>query len=122
MTIDHLCKFISKCCYENCSPKDSIVLSIQEQIDKKKQGFITLDQFLDFYEESSVTKPHTVWKNMESFGYRHDLKKFTDPTEIKVDIQQLPREIIMKNSEYYKILFNIIDLNKDTGSMTWQLL
>lgn len=98
------------------------VQSIYHQIDSSNKGFVTWDQFITFYHESAKTKPHVVWKNIESFGYRQDMKKHADAVDINIQVEHLPRHIVMTDPNYYQTLFALIDANPENGSIVWELL
>ncbi len=43
-------------------------------MDLDNDGFLSIDDFLRFYTDASRTRLSTVWKNLQSHGYRNDLK------------------------------------------------
>ena len=78
MLKEHCANFVYKCTGEKCQIEDSRVYGVFEQFDTKKQGFLELSDFLQFYQCATRERPLVVWKNLYAFHYRNDLQKNTD--------------------------------------------
>jgi hypothetical protein len=78
MDKENCAKFIHSCANDNCRVDDSRVVSTFNEWDDDKDNFLTLDNFLGFYRKACLDKKSVVWKNLNSHGYRNDLKKLSD--------------------------------------------
>ena len=58
-----------------------------------RDGFLTLENFLEFYHSACKQRPHVVWNNLASHHYRNDLKKPTEIEEEKIDVQESAQDI-----------------------------
>jgi len=47
-----------------CKVIDLRIKTIFEKYDKNKDGFLELNDFLEFYKNSSIDKPSDVWRNL----------------------------------------------------------
>ena len=97
--MDHegMARFITTCTNDVCNRDDQRVKEVFQQMDHDNDGYLTLDDFLNFYQDACKTKLQTVWRNIHSNGYRNDLKDNDDCASEEVDIQILPRFILMEN-------------------------
>jgi hypothetical protein len=91
---------------------DSRVKHLFETYDFDKDGFVSREGFLKFFHDSLEVnrKVDTVWDNIRAFGYRNDLKKFSEPLdEYNFDLHVMPRFVISKNQEYFEEIFALQD-------------
>ena len=70
--------FTNSCTGDPCKPGDRRMQEFFLNNDSDHDGLLTLEDFLKFYTNSSIFKPHTVWNNLNSHHYRQDLKRFDD--------------------------------------------
>lgn len=71
-------KYHQKCAGENSYSSDTSVDRIYDEYDKDNDGYLSLTDFLGFYEDSARTRESTVWENLETFGVRNDLDFLDD--------------------------------------------
>lgn len=96
-----------------------------DNYDKDKDNLITLDDFLSFYENAANSKnpqegEPLVRANLKAFGYKEDFTKL----EEEIDITELPRYMILNNSELYYQLFQLLEKvsDQETKFQIWQFL
>lgn len=58
-----------------------------------------------------------MWKNLHSHGYRNDLKHLSEIGEDVQDLDILPRKIIMDNSEFYELMYDLLDVQELSESV-----
>ena len=76
--------------------------------DDDKDGFLTLENFVNFYHIAAKTRPNVVWNNLSAHHYRNDLKKWVDFDEEKIDIKLLPRYILCTNQQNFHLIFSLL--------------
>ena len=81
-----------------------------------------LNDFLQFYAVSCRERPEVVWKNLKYYHYTNDLKLYSEIDIEIIDPTELPRYLLMKNSELYTNLFKIINYSEEVESNVWSLL
>jgi hypothetical protein len=77
-----------------------------EKYDDDKDGAMTLENFLHFYEEASRHRESTVWRNLETLRYRHDLQLVEQIRET-IDYHNMTRYRLYKCAFSYDILFEL---------------
>ena len=60
----NLSDFCQSCTSQLCIVSDLRIKTIFEKYDKNKDGFLELNDFLEFYKNSSIDKPSDVWRNL----------------------------------------------------------
>ena len=78
MNAEGIAKFIDSCAHDNCSMNDNRVVEILEKYDKEKNGYLIEDNFLKFYSFACKNKSNIVTKNLETYHYRKDLKRYDE--------------------------------------------
>ena len=78
MSKAHCIKYHQRCVGEVSSLSENRVDKIYEQYDKDKDGYLTEENFLAFYEYSAKVRESAVWSNLETFGIRNDLEDLTE--------------------------------------------
>ena len=96
--------------------------NIFRKFDPQKNGFITEDDFLKFYQISCTQKPETVWQNLKAHLYKNNLKKIDDVEEKDVDVESLPRFIIASDYEFFNSIFGFLDVGEETTTISWDLI
>jgi len=122
MSPEHCAAFIHSCTNDHCKADDKRVKEVFATYDTDRDGFLTLENFLDFYTSASKSRGHVVWNNLHAHHYRNDLKKATEVEEEKVDITTLARYIISTNKEYFHIIFSLLDFGGKIAIEAWKLL
>ena len=51
--------------------------------DKEKKGYLTIEDYLEFYKFSCIEKPDVVWSNLHHHHYKNNLKKESEVEEIQ---------------------------------------
>eukprot|EP00831_Metopus_contortus_P078078 TRINITY_DN7473_c0_g1_i5.p1 TRINITY_DN7473_c0_g1~~TRINITY_DN7473_c0_g1_i5.p1 ORF type:complete len:441 (+),score=57.66 TRINITY_DN7473_c0_g1_i5:315-1637(+) len=107
----------SRICLSNqkISEKDERIISKIRKYDIERKGYLSLDDFLSFYESSTKEKESVVRNNLKNLGYGLDLTlKDYSFSNIKPDfylIKKLPRYIFSNNSKYLHSLFGLLNTN-----------
>eukprot|EP01022_Parablepharisma_sp_SALTPOND_P004330 TRINITY_DN120104_c0_g1_i1.p1 TRINITY_DN120104_c0_g1~~TRINITY_DN120104_c0_g1_i1.p1 ORF type:complete len:1287 (+),score=154.13 TRINITY_DN120104_c0_g1_i1:6286-10146(+) len=116
---------------------DHQVQGLFKEYDKEKKGYLSLEQFLDFYEHAANDREETVWNNLKELGYgpdlnRLDMAKPIITTSVAVR-DKLPRYLLANNPDYLAFLFSLvstcfmeqqqnIELGGEIGSVAWHLV
>lgn len=115
--------FIWSCTDDNCSLNDPRVTGLFRDYDNDNDGCVTKDEFVEFYRVSSVKKPEVVRSNIMSHNYTNDLKKITDLSHQNANKQILPWFILSNNSEYFELLFSLLEeKDEQIGIEAWDLI
>ena len=122
MSPDGCAAFIHSCTNDNCQGDDRRVKEVFAQYDSDRDGFLTQDNFLEFYYSACKQRSHVVWNNLASHHYRNDLKKPSEIEEEKVDVKNLPRYFISTSEEYFKMIFSLLDYGGKIAIEAWNLL
>lgn len=117
-------KYHQKCVGEMAmSYGENKVGEIYETYDTDKDGFLTLDDFLKFYEKSIRARETTVWSNLEAMGVRNDLKILDDLEIVHVDPQTLIRTLLVSDERFMGLLFKILNNPEENNRRAaWRLL
>ena len=90
------------------TPNEKAVSDLFANFGEKGKDYLTLEQFLRFYEDSAQKRPRAVWDNLSALGYRPDLKKFDDDTASQqVPADKLPRYLLANTPKYFGLLFDL---------------
>jgi hypothetical protein len=105
------------------SLSETRVEKIYDEYDKDKDGYLTEDDFLNFYETSARSKESAVWSNLETFGVRNDLE-ILDSVEITYPQKDtLTRYLLYNNPKFMSILFHLLGSNsKPLAETAWNLV
>ena len=122
MSPDNCGAFIHSCTNDNCKGDDKRVKEVFAVNDTDRDGFLTLENFLDFYHAACKARPHVVWTNLAAHHIRNDLKKPSEIEEEKVDVKNLPRYYLTTNQEYFKLIFSLLDYGGKIAIEAWKLL
>lgn len=124
MSKSHLAKFRCVCINnESCGPTDRRIAEIFRTWDDDNDDYLTEQNFIDFYISACKSNPQAVYRNIEAFNYRTDLKKNDEADcENTVKMELLPRFLLSKNPECYDILFGLIEKSNKTADLALSLL
>ncbi len=91
---------------------DHQVQGLFREYDKEKKGYLSLENFLTFYESATIDREGTVWNNLKELGYgpdlnRIDLAKPIITTSVAVG-DKLPRFLLANNPDYLSFLFSLV--------------
>ena len=116
------CCFIKEAIKEDVVPvNDSRVTSLFEAHDKNNLGYITREEFINFYYLCIIhnDKTDVVWKNLNNLGIRNDLKTINEDYHeyISKDKTKLPRYALAHNEEFFNILFKLQDFNNNINNI-----
>lgn len=114
--------FTALCLGSTCSTKyyNEKITALYEKYDDDRDGLLTVENFLAFYEDAAKDRPPTVWSNLRSFGVRNDLR-FADEPEENRELIKYPRSTIAQHPKVYDILFDILHI-KQIASVAFELL
>ena len=91
-------KFHQRCVGDSISSScESKVEEIYETYDADKDGNLDMNEFIRFYETSCKSRESTVWRNLEMFGIRPDLKLLDDVEITHVDGTHLIRHLLVND-------------------------
>lgn len=114
--------FILKCTGEKCSIDDSRIKDTYDSYDSDKDGYLTLDDFYEFYGQAALERPYVVWKNIHAYHYRNDLRHVDEVLALEVDESTLPRYILQHHESFYDLMFGLFDEDKEVALIVWRLL
>ena len=78
---------------EEIDENESRVTDFIEKYDKDKKGYVSEEEFIEFYQRAlDNKKTATVWKNLKNMGVRKDLRKNNEPFEIIFNENTLTKE------------------------------
>jgi hypothetical protein len=90
--------------------------------DDDKDGYITQDNFMDFYHTACVERPHVVWSNLAAHHIRNDLKRISDVEQEEIDTTILPRRLLSADPSVFNILFRLLDESQEIAADVWDIL
>ena len=64
MSMDQCASFINSCTGDNCKGSESRLKVLYDEWYKDGDGYLTISDFMNFYEKSALTKPGVVWNNL----------------------------------------------------------
>lgn len=94
-------EFIHSCTGDYCKADDNRVRTVFNTFDDDNDGYLTLDNFLMFYQTACIQRPLVVWSNLRAKHVRNDLKSIDEIEISQVDVKTLPRYILNKDSNFY---------------------
>ena len=80
---------------------DSRVIGLLERFHSRERGFITRDNFLEFYITAARDKPVIVWENLVIMGYRDNLTKKDTPADVEVSNKECYSRFALGNDEEF---------------------
>lgn len=121
MSAEGASDFTNTCTGENCKGSDRKMQEFVSNHDEDNDGLLTVENFLEFYRISCVTKPHAVWNNLNHFNYRNDLIGYDDDIEATVDCASLPSTLLCENPEDFGLIFENLN-ESEVASQAWDLV
>lgn len=106
-------KYHQRCVGEVSSMSESKVDKIYDTYDTDKDGYLTEENFLTFYESSAKTRESTVWNNLETFGIRNDLEDLTELEISYPEKDSLVRHLLFKNQTFMDLLVKFLQSEED---------
>ena len=103
-------EFVRSCTNDTCKADDRRVGEVFKQFDDDKDGFLTRENFMEFYRSAVLEREGVVWSNLHSHGYRNDLKKLSELEEASIDMHLLPRYLLSKTPKSFDLFFSILDM------------
>ena len=89
---------------------DSRVVNLLERYHSRERGYITRDNFLEFYITAARDKPVIVWENLVIMGYRENLTKKVTPSIVDVSSNDnYARFTLGNDDEFVKLLFEMFN-------------
>ena len=70
--------FTNTCTGERLRGNDRKIRDVYRMHDKNKDGYLSIEDFTDFYQHACAHRLPTVWSNLYAYNYRNDLKNFLD--------------------------------------------
>ena len=114
--------FIHSCTNDNCKGDDRRVKEVFEKWDHDHDGFLVLDNFLDFYQLACNERPSVVWYNLQAHHYRNDLKRHSDVEDEAVDVKTLPTYIFSQNPRNNHLMFELLDYGGALAVEAWKMI
>lgn len=116
-------KYHQKCVGDASSIGETKLEKIYEVYDTNKDGYLSLDDFIRFYENSIKTREYTVWNNLETLGIRYDLKILDDLEMPVAEPHTLIRYLLINDEKFMNLLFQILHSeNVENRKAAWALL
>lgn len=115
--------FIRSCTGDKCTADDTRIKNLYAIWDTDKDNILVEENFLEFYMNScKPERQGVVWANLHSHHYRNDLKKFDEIGLEQVDANLLPRYIIVRDSDFFLTIYNLLESSPSIQKGTWELL
>ena len=121
MSAEGCSAFTNSCTGDHCKPTDKKTQEFIANHDSDHDGLLTADDFVRFYTNSCLIKPTTVWNNLTSHHYRHDLRRFDDSEEDELVAEALPTMILIRDHRNFDLLFSILE-EKVLANDAWELV
>jgi len=101
MDAAHVAKFIAGATKQECDGNDNRVQGILSKYDNDKDGNLNLQEFLDFYyQSSSGSTLKAVHSNLKNHNVRLDLKRMSEIVEdVSFAEHEMPRHTLSSNQE-----------------------
>ncbi|KAL4488468.1 hypothetical protein ABPG72_013036 [Tetrahymena utriculariae] len=117
MSMQNCAHFIESCTKDVCKVDDYRVKDVFQFWDSDKDGYLSEQDFLEFYRKGSKDKKETVMRNIQAHQYSDDLAR---QNEIKMklsqeEVQELPRYLLSQNEMFQRQIFQLYDLNEDVS-------
>ncbi|KAL4443131.1 hypothetical protein ABPG74_002198 [Tetrahymena malaccensis] len=117
MSMQNCAHFIESCTKDVCKVDDYRVIDVFKFWDSDKDGYLSEQDFLEFYRKGSKDKKETVMRNISAHYYSDDLARLY---EIKMklsqeEIQELPRYLLSQNEAFQRQIFQLYDTNDDAS-------
>lgn len=124
MDAAHVAKFIAGATKQECDANDNRVQGILAKYDNDKDGQLNLQEFLDFYFQSSSGQTlKAVHSNLKNHNVRLDLKRMSEIVEeVSFAEHEMPRHTLSSNQEQFQALFGLLDRNDETSEDVWNLV
>ena len=91
---------------------DSRVINLLERYHSRERGYITRENFLEFYITAARDKPTIVWENLVIMGYRENLMKTVTPAVVDVSSKEsYSRYCLGNDDEFINYLFELFNKN-----------
>jgi hypothetical protein len=99
---------------KNITEEDHQITALFKEYDKQDKGYLTIEEFLGFYELASINRERVVWSNLKELGYGPDLNKLNAEKSIIITTSlpkdKLPRYLLANNSDYLEFLFSLVSI------------
>lgn len=87
--------------------QDDRIKKIYEEHDKGQKGYLSFDEFKDFFYVKIAKNEHAIWKLINLAGYKNNLEPAKGPSqEVTLDVSTLPRRIL-SSTAVYDLIFGI---------------
>ena len=85
--------------------------------DKDNKGYVSEEEFINFYKEALNKKEQTVWDNLKEMGVNEDLRRKGEAYEFNyIDNDQLPRYKLGNDSSFIENLLEKYYKNPNLNS------
>ena len=121
MSPEGAAEFTNSCTGENCKATDKKMIDFVALYDRDRDGLLEVEDFLEFYRSSCLSKPHAVWNNLAYHNYRNDLLGYEDDADLMVDQESLPSNLLSENSENFRLIFEQLN-NPEVEQQAWDLV
>ncbi len=93
---------------------EGTVKSIFDYHDIGAKGYLSLEEFLNYYSNMLPSGEATIWGNLKSLGYNNELRHFDQPAKSASPRQKsyitLPRYILSNNAKCFDFLFQLFSM------------
>lgn len=103
----------------NILPEDSKVKDLFERWDRDRDGYLSEDEFFEFYRTSSMNKTKIVKDNLKALGYGDDLVLQTNDEPYTEE--DLARYYLIQNEALISKLFDLAERDDELGKTAWEL-
>ena len=90
--------------------------------DSDKDGYLSLEDFVEFYHLAAKSRSSVVWNNLNAHHYRNDLKKASEIEEEDINVEILARYLISRQEEFFNLMLSLLDYGGKIAIESWKLL
>jgi len=92
-----------------------------EKYDTDRDGYLTVENFMEFYHEAATSRGKVVYENLSNLGYRVDLSKLSEEVSEEIAEEDLVKNILHSYPKLYDFIFDALNRNDDLGEQAVSL-
>lgn len=104
--IQQLKKLADDCWKQSALKQEKHLKDILQKFDLNSKGYLTIDEFKNFFVSKSIQNPSAIWKILNLSGYRNDFKH-KDELE-KTKVHSIETRKLLSQCRIYHTLFEVL--------------
>jgi ubiquitin carboxyl-terminal hydrolase 34 len=121
MSAEGCAAFTNSCTGDQCKASDRRIQDFFTNYDDDNDGYLTLDNFLEFYRQACINRISTVWSNIYAYHYNNELRSYLDIDNERTDVRTIPGYIITQSKKHFDLLFEILNI-PELANEAWNLV